>query len=285
MEEISYSRTTLINRRITIGDAENIIALFTTNPSREEMLWRSAGYEVVVNRFVKNLRCFFSISSIPEIELPNFDVLDSDFSRNIALRKLMWGSPRKQLELYVSSGFQWQSRGSISLQGRQDTPYTDADLMAYFSEGLAIELGDNGTIGIAAKNVGFGNIASNDNVVIYGSLIKEVKVLSVAQSQSSIISGENTNQPETCIPYQWNVTPEGIQLLPKNVKRIHAILNNNSDSTIWLGFGTAAIVGKGIPLNPHGGNLEIGKVFPFQGAIYAACEGVNPVILTGIECN
>ncbi|HBE17092.1 MAG TPA: hypothetical protein DDW51_05635 [Cyanobacteria bacterium UBA11367] len=56
---------------------------------------------------------------------------------------------------------------------------------------------------------------------------------------------------------------------------------NNSSEKIWLGFGSEAIVGKGLVLNPLGSSLAIGNSFNFQGSLYAKSE--VETLLNGIE--
>jgi len=53
--------------------------------------------------------------------------------------------------------------------------------------------------------------------------------------------------------------------------RKYAILVNDSNETIYLALGTAALQGKGIRLNANGGAYEIVGEKPYRGAINAIC--------------
>ncbi len=49
------------------------------------------------------------------------------------------------------------------------------------------------------------------------------------------------------------------------------VITNDSDETIYLALGSAAVLNKGIRLNANGGSLEISFDCPFIGQINAIC--------------
>ncbi len=53
--------------------------------------------------------------------------------------------------------------------------------------------------------------------------------------------------------------------------RKYATIVNDSNETMYLNLGGAAVSGEGIRLNASGGSLEIGGDSPFSGEIYAIC--------------
>jgi len=57
------------------------------------------------------------------------------------------------------------------------------------------------------------------------------------------------------------------------LNRAELDLVNDSDETIYLGFGNAAVIGSGKRLNTQGGSYHMGPENIFYGAIYAICEG------------
>ncbi len=63
--------------------------------------------------------------------------------------------------------------------------------------------------------------------------------------------------------------------LAANANRRYAILVNDSDTTIYLGLGTAAVLNQGVRLNANGGSYEmsweLGNLY--IGAIYAIHGG------------
>lgn len=61
-------------------------------------------------------------------------------------------------------------------------------------------------------------------------------------------------------------------VLDANDARIHAVICNDGDCTVYLAFGQEAEVGYGIRLSPNGGSYEINLNNLFTGAITAAVE-------------
>lgn len=65
------------------------------------------------------------------------------------------------------------------------------------------------------------------------------------------------------------------QLLAADVDRVYAILVNDSDVKVFLGFGEAAVEGQGARMNAEGGVYEVSWYNLFLGAINGICEGAN----------
>ena len=53
--------------------------------------------------------------------------------------------------------------------------------------------------------------------------------------------------------------------------RKFAVLVNDSDETIYLALGEAAVLNEGIRLNAEGGAYEINANNPHDGAVYGIC--------------
>ena len=60
---------------------------------------------------------------------------------------------------------------------------------------------------------------------------------------------------------------------PANNRRADCEFVNDSDYTMYLARGNAAVVGSGIRLNANGGSYTIGAHNLFLGAVYAICDG------------
>lgn len=135
------------------------------------------------NCFIKNLKAYASIKSLDEVSLPNFNLDDSATDKLYKTLDVEWKSPRKQIALYIAnqsdttpSGENWYKVGSLSLLNPSGYPYRVYNLMDLFTDALAIELGDNGKIGIKIEDVGYGLLDSTDAVTIHGSYSEEVFV-------------------------------------------------------------------------------------------------------------
>ncbi len=63
--------------------------------------------------------------------------------------------------------------------------------------------------------------------------------------------------------------------LALNPARVNAVFVNDSDETIYLARGNAAVVGSGIRLNANGGSYEIDSGNLFVGIINAIATGAD----------
>lgn len=133
------------------------------------------------NCFIKNLRVFANIPTLEEAPLPDYQLTDTATTKLIKTIDIEWKSPRKQLNLFITnavnpSAIDWLQVGSVSLINPYGYPFRVYNILDLFTDNLALELGENGKIGIQAQDVGYGLITDNDSVVIHGSYIEEVFV-------------------------------------------------------------------------------------------------------------
>lgn len=134
---------------------------------------------VSFNTFIKNLKVFASIKSLDEAALPDFQLDDSSTQKLQKVLDIEWKSPRKQLNLFIGTTYSdWQQVGSVSLLNPSGYAFRVYNLMDLFTDNLAIELGNDGRIGIQVQNVGYGLLTSEDKVTIHGSYIEEFFVQS-----------------------------------------------------------------------------------------------------------
>ena len=72
-----------------------------------------------------------------------------------------------------------------------------------------------------------------------------------------------------------NVTTSSGAVLAANANRKYALLINDSDTTIYMKLGAAAVVNQGIRLNANGGSYEMSTLFGnlYTGAIYGIHGG------------
>jgi hypothetical protein len=138
-----------------------------------------AGRVISFNCFIKNLKAFAKIASIPEAALPDIQLEDTSSQKLYKVLDIEWKSARKQMNLFISTGnSDWQQVGSVSLLNPAGYPFRVYNLMDFFTDNLALELGDNSKIGIAMQDVGYGVLTSNDKVTIHGSYTEEIFVKS-----------------------------------------------------------------------------------------------------------
>ena len=160
--------------------------------SIEAFEYAQLGQEIIPNHtvisssiFVKNLRAYAKIESLPESPLPDFKNTDSDTERLRKILAIEWQSPRKQLNLYMGRGLlnftgqpDWHPIGSLSLLHAYGYPYRLYNLMDLFTDALAIELSPDDKIGIQQYDVNYGFLEEEDKVTIHGSYVQEIIVQS-----------------------------------------------------------------------------------------------------------
>lgn len=138
-------------------------------------------YKVIgFSTFIKNLRVFASVVSLPEAALPDFALEDSQTVKRTKVLDVEWKSPRKQLNLFISTATNtdndWLQVGSVSLLNPYGYPFRVYNVMDLFTDNLALELGENGKIGIQVQDVGYGLLVTEDKVVVHGSYTEEIFV-------------------------------------------------------------------------------------------------------------
>lgn len=157
-------------------------------------------YKVVsFNSFIKNLKVFASVTSLEEAPLPEFALDDSATAKLTKTLDIEWKSPRKQLNLYIASvpnpdSNQWLQVGSVSLLNPYGYPFRVYNVMDLFTDNLALELGENGVIGMQIQDVGYGLLSNADIVTVHGSYIEEIFLESPDIPININVSGGINNQ-------------------------------------------------------------------------------------------
>ena len=98
-----------------------------------------------------------------------------------------------------------------------------------------------------------------------------------------VLSAEKYTTPTHTQPSIGATTTEA---LASNANRLYALLENDSNETIYLKLGAAAVLNQGIRLNANGGNYEMSKLLGklYTGAINAICAtgGKTLLVLEGV---
>ena len=193
----SINRIKSIVVPLSVDSSSNIITIYENSGLTigNELI---PGHTIVsFNCFIKNLKAFAEIKSLPEVAMPNFGATDSETEKLYKVLDTEWGSARKQLSLYISNSDNWYKVGSISLLNPSGYPYRIYNLMDIFTDALAIELGDNAKIGIQVEDVGYELLRIGDAVTIHGSYVEEIFVKSPPDIFNFTVTGSTTPVPET----------------------------------------------------------------------------------------
>jgi len=139
---------------------------------------------------LNNLRAIATITSLPEIALPNFENLDSDTERMIKVLDVQWKSPRKQLAIMQSAdgGTTWIKTAALSLLNSGGYPYTNHNLLNFLTDDVAREFPDGHRIGLRLEDVGTGLLGAGDSVIIDGSYVEEFSFMEPTSSIGTVIT-------------------------------------------------------------------------------------------------
>ena len=171
---------------LSASSGDTIVPVYESSPASISNLLPNGSTIISFNSFIKNLKVFASVQSLEESELPDIKLEDSDTDKLRKTLDIEWGSPRKQLNLYIATDSSWYQVGSVSLLNPYGYPFRIYNILDLFTDNLAFELGENGKVGISVQDVGYGLLTNVDKVTVHGSLIEEV-VLSEEEVPDNVI--------------------------------------------------------------------------------------------------
>lgn len=174
----SFQRNRTIATKLNIDNGAAVVTIFECNGVSNKSKYNTAS-DVITNGYIKNLRAKATIKSLAEVQMPVFNIEDTQSIRAQKSLNLEWGSARKQMDCYISwNNSSWFCVGSVSLLNPSGYPYRSYNLQDVYTDNLALELGDNGRIGIGISDAGYGLLSGADEVIIYGSYLEEVIIVS-----------------------------------------------------------------------------------------------------------
>lgn len=88
-----------------------------------------------------------------------------------------------------------------------------------------------------------------------------------------------------CAAVTVPVDPAGTLILPANKRRLFAIIQNGSDTDIWILFGTQGAVAEGILIPKSGFSYEIDRMNLWQGEVYAIHAAVTAKDIQTLDCS
>ncbi|GAA6621584.1 hypothetical protein [Scytonema sp. NUACC26] len=268
MKKIEHSFVGTISHRLDSTSNPGVITVFQANNNLPTV---PGSTKLNLNVFIKNFRAFAIIQSLAPVRLPNYTLEDSESDKTYKMLDIEWGSARKQLDLFIGvTGQPWQKVGAISLLNPSGYPYRIYNLQDLYTPNLAIELGENGKLGVQVVDVGHGVLQGNDFITIHGSYTQEWV-------------GYEGSELTLCTDESWNISSTSQVILPANSTRGRIALVNSGSKPIYLSLGNTAQLGKGILLSTFGSSFEMDiSSGVWKGAISAISE--EPATLTGMEC-
>jgi hypothetical protein len=253
VQSINIAKTIKVSLNASTQD--DIIQL-----TASDSLFNLSSKETIVSRniFIKNLKAYASIKSLPEAELPDFLLEDSETEKLNKVLDVEWGANRKQLNLLLGVENDWMSIGETSLLNPAGYPYRIYNLLDIVTDNLAFELGDNASLAVKIEDVGFGLLDENDVVNIYGSYIEELLI------QDSYVVN-------SVAEFSYLIDNESIIVSAANQNRNYFLLQNNSEHLIFLSFSNLSGA-NGINIKP-GGHYEFSaSKVAYYGDLSVYCE-------------
>lgn len=214
---------------------------------------------------IKTLTLRAELTSLEEVNVPEFDFPGNDLDRYTKSRDNTWTKARYQMDLCLrTDGGEWREYVSLSVQNHKSIPYTSQPLLEYMSDGLAYGVSENTELGVRFKSAGFGLPSPNDRMTIFGEIHQE------AQVRSSVI--------ESCTPKSWSINDSSSVIEPSDPLRRQVLIVNPSENAVWVSRSDTALIGAGLVILP-GGNLTVDR---YNGPISAISE--VPTEITGEVC-
>ncbi|MGF1989231.1 MAG: hypothetical protein RMY62_015350 [Nostoc sp. ZfuVER08] len=265
MAIVTYNKVLTIAKKIDSTSPPGIIPIITNS-----LTGITGGGQILsANAFIKNLKAYAQIQSLPPINLPNLSLEDSETERLYKVLDVEWKSARFQLNLYISNNTtDWHLVGGISLLNPSGYPYRIYNLLDLLTDNLAVELGENGRVGVEVKDVGHGALADNDLITIHGSYVLEIAV-----------EDANYVPPVTnSAPISKTVGQQNTIVVPAMPTRKYVLLTNVGINPVYLNLGSTAFLNQGIPLQPGGAyDFSINDV-AYLGEISAISSGTSQII-------
>lgn len=192
----NITRVKTIAIEIKPADGNSIVTLYQNNHITvgSELI---RGYKIIsYNSFIKNLKAYADIKSLPPVDLPEISPEDSETQKTYKALEVEWKSPRKQMNLFISNNqSQWLPVGSQSLLNPSGYPYRIYDLIQIYTDNVAIELGDNSRLGCQIEDVGYDVLIGLDKIIIHGSFVEEIFVESKEPPINIAITADFQNLP------------------------------------------------------------------------------------------
>ena len=163
-----YSRNINILALLNSGSGSNPIEIYrpgTLNPA-------SLAPKVRYSGCVTTLRLTVDVTSITETIFPEPSEDETAAELQAAIRAIETNSPKKKINLLLRRG-QTQPIKIASIFLFNRSPYYVIDLLPYYTDALAWDLGSDMAMMLQLESVGYGLLEGNDTIAVYGSSVEE----------------------------------------------------------------------------------------------------------------
>lgn len=157
------------------NSGSQIIELVNNNPNQIRNKFGLGNVAGVANGLLDELRCYASISSLPEIELPAITAEDSESEKLVKAQSFEWGTARFELAVFKKAKSQndWAEFGVSALKNSGGFRYRIHRLLDLTTDNIGARIGEWGKIGVAIRSVGYGFPAAFDRITFTGHWVQE----------------------------------------------------------------------------------------------------------------
>jgi hypothetical protein len=207
----------------------NIIPLVVNDPNWIKNKFGLLGVRGYSSGMLDELRCYASISSLPEVELPAYSREDGDSANVLKAADYEWGTARFELTLWkkAADSANWAEFGVTALKNAGGFRYRLHRILDLLTDNIGARIGEWGQIGVSIKNVGYGFPQSFDRISITGHWVQEYVY---TQEFSNVIINQYGSSPTPSPTPTPVVTPTVALTLPTGITSASA----NTDTTIGL---------------------------------------------------
>lgn len=228
--------TETISNAITSADGQNIVIVVNNDQAAYKTRFGITETTFNVNGFVDEIYCFAklknSLAEAPQINFLATDTKDDRTAKSVAYE---WGPDNPRIELCVwtrknpgtsLNPTPWNLVGSVSLMNPSGHPWRRYRLLDLLTDNLGRKLGSNGQIGISLRDVGFGLIKSNEDVITIDGAYSQECVIFTATNPNIMYNNFN-----------WILGTTRANLLETNEQRSAFNISNASLSqTLYIDY-------------------------------------------------
>lgn len=152
-----------------------VIELALNNPNVIRQTYGLQGVKGCANGLLRELRCYASIGSIPEVPLPEIFGEDSDSDRIMKTQAYQWLSSRFELVVFTKNknGSEWIECGVEALKNSNGSRYRLHRILDLVTDDVGALIPEWGRIGVAVRSVGYGYPQSWDRITFTGAWVQE----------------------------------------------------------------------------------------------------------------
>lgn len=149
----------------------------------------SVAAEQLYSGFITVLRAHIDISSLPEVAFPTKELGMSDTEWNALLTGLDAVSPKKILDISLSTSDNPDPTRIAAIAIYNRRPYYSINLLPYLTDATAFDVASDAMLTVSIRDIGFNLLEGTDRVVITGAAVEEAENTAPSLNVNVFVSG------------------------------------------------------------------------------------------------